>query len=62
LERVEEVVEALIFIVGLGLALIILLTFVVMFLLLFDVTAIAWGADSREQSRDDHQRRLPGGI
>jgi hypothetical protein len=55
-------VEALIFIVGLGLALIVFLTFVVMFLLLFDVTAIAWDADSRDQVQDDHQRRLPRGI
>lgn len=31
-------------------------------LLLIDVGVIAFGADSREQLQDDHQRRLPGGI
>ncbi len=52
--------EALIFIVGLGLAMIIFLAFVVMLLLFFDVEA--WGADPREQGRNDMTRRLPGGI
>ena len=31
-------------------------------LLLIDIGVVAFGADSREQLQDDHQRRLPGGI
>ena len=31
-------------------------------LLLIDIAVVAFGADSREQMQDDHQRRLPGGI
>lgn len=31
-------------------------------LLLVDIAVVAFGADSRDQMQDDHQRRLPGGI
>lgn len=31
-------------------------------LLLMNIAAVAFGADSRDQMQDDHQRQLPGGI
>ncbi|KRT62494.1 MAG: hypothetical protein XU10_C0026G0005 [Chloroflexi bacterium CSP1-4] len=31
-------------------------------LLLMNIAVVAFGADSRDQMQDDHQRRLPGGI